>query len=430
MIVVHGLGYVGLTCAVHFAKAGLVTLGYDPDDAVVQALKAGQPKAGEFLSYLDADVRHLVDEGLLRATSSWDDVAKSNSHVHILAVPTEKDDEPYMGIVKSAVHELLRVVSDGALILIESTLTPGTMEVIVLHEERLRRGGVLFAHAPRRDWFADPKKNLGTLKRIVGGYNEAATYVAYNILTHVTPPENILLTDYRTAELVKPLENALFHLPIMLGHELAMSYADHDIVRALELATTHWRFESFGGLYVGLGSGGRCVPMGSKYLDEGSSAVSSLLRTALKVETDITKSVCDLLSDCDSIAILGIGYRPGFSDVGFSPGLRIVEELYLNDVDFFLDDPHVPREVLEREMSRPHRRNASWGNYYNEHNAQMSAVVLATPHAAYREHPNRVDWRKGQIVIDARGFWSGYADFFRLAGVTYRQVGKPGWLDE
>src|SRR5690349_6044860 len=58
-IAIHGLGYVGLTAAVHWARAGWTVLAYDRDTKVIDALRSGTPRAGEFLSYLDADVGRL-----------------------------------------------------------------------------------------------------------------------------------------------------------------------------------------------------------------------------------------------------------------------------------------------------------------------------------------------------------------------------------
>jgi len=268
-IVIHGLGYVGLTCAAHFAKSGVNVIGYDPDQSVVDAINAGKPKAGEFLGYLGDNIQGLP----FRATTDFTEVCAHR--IHIIAVPTEKDGEPWMLLVRRVVWTLLDVLPIGSLIIIESTLTPGTIDQLM--KEYTGEHGCLVAHAPRRDWFADPEKNLATIPRVLGGFTPAATEAAAKVLEDVTPAELILQTDHRTAELVKPLENALFHLPIMLAHEMALIYPGHDVREAVRLASTHWRFASFGGLYLGMGSGGRCLA--------GHETVVSLDGNGPRIET-------------------------------------------------------------------------------------------------------------------------------------------------
>jgi len=441
VIVYHGLGYVGLTGAVHFARVG-ATLGYDPDQTVVDAINAGTPKAGEFLAYLSGCK-------LPRATTNFAEI--SHHPIHILAVPTEREGQPWMALVKTCVARLLERVPNGALIIIESTLTPGAVDQMIAGPlgQRIATGQVDLAVAPRRDWFADPQKNLASIHRIVGGYTPAATERAVRVLARVTHVDWILPTDCRTAELVKPLENALFHLPIMLGHELAMTFPDLDIVEALRLATTHWRFASLGGLYVGFGSGGRCVNLGPKYLlaaaaarvsDDRLEAPPQLLTQTLAVENAVTDAIVRIVleevsqSRAKAVLILGLGYRPNFADMGYSPGIRIARALAgrVPSIDVHVDDSIVPRDAIACELGE----DAPFGitsittqrlEYRDRFLASFDVILLATPHDPYLALPASIAWRAGQLVIDARGAWAHHLPLFQAAGVAYRQVGKPGW---
>lgn len=445
-IVYHGLGYVGLTGAYHFAKAGVPVIGYDPDPEVVAAVNERRPKAGEFLSYLGGSE---LPSAVLRATTDFAEV--SHGMIQVIAVPTEKNDRPWMDLVKEVVRTLCTRVQHSMLIVIESTLTPGTIDELVAEIPALReapgvRGRVLLAHAPRRDWFADPKKNLATLFRVVGGINDDSTEAAVSLLEDVTPPELILKTDARTAELVKPLENALFHLPIMLGHELALCLPEHDVAKALALAVTHWRFESFGGLYVGLGSGGRCVPMGGRYLSEAinianeapdvwdnparRSMPTMMLDSAQSLEHEITYRAAKTFRDCKRVVVLGAAYRPGFADLGGSPGLRIASAIRYaninpgNTIYVQVHDPVVPDTTL---------RNA-WDGDVVRSEVLLQAleladgVVVATPHESYRDLPEQLALGHGTRILDAHGLWAHRAALFESCDIDYRQVGRPGWL--
>lgn len=408
--VYHGLGYVGLTGACHYIKAGIDVVGFDPSAKVVDAINAGAPLAKEFLGYLGDGIK------LPRATTNFDEIA--NEAVHLLAVPTEIDGTPVMSIVKHAVAMLLERVPSGATIVVESTLTPGTIDGMLSGSggQRVRDGEVFLIHAPRRDWFADPERNLTNMTRVVGTVGELARGMAMAILGVVTPPDKILLTDYRTAELVKPLENALFHAPIVLAHQLACVYPDANVAEAVRLASTHWRFASFGGMHVGLGAGGRCVPMGPKYLLDGAPApaAAAVLRANVFGNYDVAATVAQVIVSYRprpvSVIILGMGYRPEFSDVGGSPAMVLANHLdhqhmTVRTHDPFLDD--MPDADLATLC------------------AASDVVVLSTPHAAYSSLPVRVAWRHGQLVVDARGAWRDFS--LRARGVDYRVVGEPGW---
>lgn len=407
--VYHGLGYVGLTGACHYIKAGIDVVGFDPSAKVVDAINAGAPLAKEFLGYLGEGVK------LPRATTDFGEIAKEA--VHLLAVPTEVGAMPMMDIVLEAVELLLRTVPDGATIIIESTLTPGTIDGILLATpggRRVRDGEVFLIHAPRRDWFADPERNLTNMTRVVGTVGELARGMATAILGVVTPPDKILLTDYRTAEIVKPLENALFHAPIVLAHEMACVYPDADIAEAVRLAATHWRFASFGGMHIGLGAGGRCVPMGPKYLLDGAKRrPHHVLGSNMTDNYRVANEVAALIKSRPTVStlILGTGYRPGFSDTGGSPALVLANHL----AGFGTTRIHDP-------FAAPGGGPAELATYA----AASDAVVLSTPHAEYADLPASVRWRRGQLVIDARGLWRDFD--WKHHEVDYRIVGTPGWL--
>jgi UDP-N-acetyl-D-glucosamine dehydrogenase len=437
-IVYHGLGYVGLTGAVHFAQVGVDTLGYDPDEEVTIAINAGKPRAGDFLQYLsDVDYRQHF-----KATSNFSDVLKTRAglnglhSVHILAVPSEKNGEPWMALVLRCIKQLadelpLADADTHHLIIVESTCSPGTLDEA---KKEIDREDILLAAAPRRDWFADPKKNLSTIKRVVGGVGHTATFCAVRVLQHVTPADNIIVTDHKTAELVKPLENALFHLPIMLGHELALTYPNHNIAEALSYAVTHWRFESFGGLYIGLGSGGRCIPLGAKYLNSNFGK-STLLSNAVEIDKCMPMHVADSAIDAHcrlvestatnganrikSALILGAAYRPGFRDAGLSPGLRIAKEFQVAAHTACVIDPVFTSDEITAMGAKPSRI---------EDINEYDIVVLATAHKEFLDLPSWEGWKPyKQVIVDAQGHWKNFKAHFEGNGCVYLRVGEAGW---
>lgn len=435
IIAYHGLGYVGLTGAVHFATSGNVAevIGYDPDQDVVDAINAGKPKAGEFLHYLSSNEKHY--RSTLWATTDFSDTLAAQCH--IIAVPSEKNDRPYMEIVESVVKRLLDVAPDNTTIIVESTLTPGTIDrILTTHRTRIDDSTITLAVAPRRDWFADPAKNLTNLERIVGGVNEASTLKAVELLSKVTDPTKILATGYREAELVKATENALFHAPIMLLHELALRYPEANVAEVAKLASTHWRFASLGALYIGVGSGGRCVPLGPQYLAEGGTDYHmslTMLGSAVSMERTITELATSAIvrhaaefwvhekpnkSVMRPAALLGVAYRPEFKDAGMSPGLRLAKRLG-NSLPVSIHDPMWSEEEL-----------AGFGFPAISLNdaVRQDILILTTPHSLYIELPETMPFKGNQLIFDVHGTWADYKDVFQAQGSLYVQVGTPGWI--
>lgn len=312
-IVYWGGGFAGLTGAVHFALAGYTVLIYDPNEKVVDAINAGTSPVT--LPGYQKTVAGLVEDGSLKATADKYRVWVLQKETHVIAVPSERDGAPFMEIVFEVVREIVanRRMSRGVTILIESTLTPGTMHDLV--DMVTRQGEVVgrtvyLAACPRRDWFPSGDHNLKTLTRIVGGVTPACTERAVSVLALVS--DDIRETTSETAELVKSLENALLHLPVALIHQLAVAYPEHNVVEAVELAGTHWRLPKY--FLNGFGASGRCVNLGSRYLVEGSHGALTLSAAAslwdIKMRSVIADVVLSWVGPSRQVLVLGIGYRP------------------------------------------------------------------------------------------------------------------------
>ncbi len=432
-IAVHGLGYVGITAAVHFAKAGWRVVGYDPDRGVVEAVNGGRPRAGDMLRYIDGDAAQVVSSGALRATAARHDVA--DEPAHIVAVPTERGGEIEDGIVMETIEWIDLHGPLGVAVLVESTLNPGTLDRWLRQRDRPRRAvmpkivgeDIFVAACPRRDWFADPERNLGNLMRIVGGVTPACTRRAAEILGEVSV--RIEETDYRTAELVKAGENAMLHNSVMLGYQMALSFPDRNVAEALRLIGTHWRLQS---VYLGFGTGGRCVPLGSKYL-AAAAAVGrgwrlTIAEEAVWVDARFREHVAGAVHKMGArrALVLGVAYRPEFRDAGMSPGLGVARHLRELGVEVAVHDPMWSPKELERIADLRVESDGMPGRM-----ATYDAILLATPHGMYRDWPTMARlWRPGHLVMDGQGTWAQHRAAFGAAGVRYVRVGEPGWLGE
>lgn len=426
-IAIHGAGFVGLTAAVHFARAGWHVVIYDPDRATVDGVNAGRPRAGEFLGYLDGDVVELVMARQLTATGDFGAV---RSHpVHLVAVPSERDGEPWDATVCAVLARIVPRLPPGGVVLVESTLTPGTIDDVLAGLDAAVTGRVgrdwYLAVCPRRDWFADRERNLETLPRVVGGVTEECTLRAAGILRTVS--RELLLTDYRTAEITKAMENAWLHLPVLLTHELACALPDRNVAEAARLASTHWRFASLGPIYLSANVGGRCVPLGTRYLQRAAAGHLTLAEAAIAADRTMPSAIAEAVVALGprTALVLGVAYRADFRDAGRSPGLAVAREIHAAGVPVDVHDPLWPMAALNALAEPiPATNEAAVGEFL----ADYDVVVLATPHAAYLDLPRLTTaWRERQVVIDATGAWASERATFAARRVSYRQVGTPGW---
>jgi nucleotide sugar dehydrogenase len=416
-IVISGGGYVGLVGAVHFALAGCNVTIYDPDPRVVNGINSGQPRAGEYLGYIDENVATLVKNKKLKATTAYDTV--NTKMVHLLSVPTETGDTPNMDIVKSCITKLHDSIPKGGVIIVESTVQPGTINSLDL--PRVYSNEIYLAVCPRLDWFADSTKNVTTLPRIVGGVTEHSTQMAACIVGIIC--KDVYKTNHRVAEFAKASQNDLYFVQIMAAHELAKIFQnDVDFNEALRFISLHWRLPD---LFLGPGVSGRCIAMGTQYLVNAAyPRVLPIANQALATNLDWRGTIADkamsMLAGVTNglIVVMGIAYRPNFSDFGYSSGLAIAKMIDAHNIRVEIHDAVVHNDVLSK-VGKVHT------------GGQADVVVLATGHDAYKNIPCETTWWKnGQTIIDCCGLWEQHRKLFEIYGVNYIRVGEQGWMDK
>lgn len=450
-----GMGYVGLTGAVHMAMNGHTVYCYDVSPEVISALRQGTPKAGEFLEYLQADVAKLIDQELLIPVHSLADVWGVDFDAFLLSVPTEKDDYPYMDIVFGLVPELMAHFKRKMwkpLFIIESTVTPGTSKELV---EKMAGLGYHLDHnyylaiAPRRDWFASADKSLGNLPRAVGGASEESSYRAISVLSGVCTHIQGCTAD--EAELVKSVENALLNVQLAFIEHLAITYGRRvDVNRVIELATTHWRLSP---LHLGSGIAGRCIPLSIRYLNDGLDLDSKEMipgflgdvadqdclyrweithATQKKIEAIATKKAAHGDVYDVRVGIIGMGYRRDFRDLGGSPGIDFYKRIYagllhaedhrpdsLKHVTLGICDPLFTAEETQKLKLNVFRYQDGW-----------DVLLLAAPHSSIvADFPLiTLFGKKGGVVIDTFGIWQSHKEELAEKGIEYIRVGQKGWV--
>jgi UDP-N-acetyl-D-glucosamine dehydrogenase len=402
---VMGLGYVGLTEAVEFARAGFTVAGFDVDEARVAAVQAGR-------SYIvdvgDARLAEVVGAGRLRATTDTSLLAEMDAILICVPTPLGKTKAPDLSCIVSAVDAIRPRLRAGQLVVLESTTYPGTTTEVVrpaLEASGLRAGHDFhLCFAPERINPGDTKHPLHGIPRIVGGVTDACAGIAGELYARIAD-EVVPVSSPETAEMVKLLENTFRAVNIGLVNEMAL------LCRALGVdvwetiaaaATKPFGFMPF---YPGPGLGGHCIPIDPLYLSwkaRVNDFEPRFIDLAHQVNSAMPRVVVGLVGDAlneqglgvsgATILVLGVAYKPGVNDARESPAIAVIGELQARRGRVFYHDPYVPSLTV--------RGRSLHSVPLDDHFvASVDCVVILTDHAS-------VDYKRvvhhAARVIDTR----------------------------
>ena len=403
MVGVVGLGYVGLPLAVTFAEGGVPVLGLDAIQSKVDQINGGE----SYIEDIASDrLAALVDAGLVRATTSWDELRGVDAILICLPTPLTEHREPDLSAVLGAAESLAQRLRPGHLVVLESTTYPGTTReelAPVLERSGLKAGRDFhLAFSPER---VDPGRTdwtTATTPKVVGGLTPECTRRAMELygracetLVPVGSPE--------VAELTKLLENVFRSVNIALVNELAMlcDRMDIDVWDVIDAAAT----KPFGYMPFrpGPGLGGHCIPIDPFYLTWKAREFdlhTEFIELAGKVNSQmpifcVTKVGRALNSrrkalNGSRVLVMGVSYKADVNDTRESPSLRIIQLLQADGAVVDYHDPHVP-ELPKLGMSSVALDAPALAAY--------DVVVVVTAHSG-------MDWamvaRESQLVVDLR----------------------------
>jgi len=394
-ICVFGTGYIGLNTMIFYAVEGVYSVGVDIDERKVELIRQGEIMP-ELKRWLGFDVKPLLSE-FVDVTTDWRKAVNDPTvKVFFIAVPTERGSEPWFAPLIDVVDKI-SVRRDNPLVIIESTVSPGTVDKYVL--PKLKRVAV----CPRRDWFgfSDNTKNLRNLVRIVGGASEETTERAVDALSIVC--DHLLPCSYKEAEIVKAVENSLRHICCVYAQELALAYPDIDIRKALALAGTKFNIEEY---YPSLlGVGGYCINLSSKYILEGATHPEYLTisKSVIGRDDNVASEIARVLNNTEGkIGILGLSYMGNIKVHILSGCIRLLpfvkdkSRVYVND-PLYTDD-----EIQQITECKSFKFPDDLDNF--------DVVILASGHDLYK-HASRTllieKTRNCKFVFDNVGTWQG-----------------------
>lgn len=403
-----GLGYIGLPTAALLASRGMRVLGVDTNKKVVDTISGGQVHIVE--PDLDGLVQKAVSSGNLTAQTK---VAPADAFIITVPTPLTGRREPDVSYVQQAARSIAPVLKRGNLVIIESTVPVGTTERIAAMLAKLRadltfpigdngKADINIAYCPERVLPGRILTELVHNDRCVGGLTPDCARRAC-ALYDIFLQGRCHGSNARTAELVKLTENAYRDVNIAFANELSVicDHVDINVWNLIPLANLHPRVNI---LQPGPGVGGHCISVDPWFIVDAAPKQARLIKTAREINENKPKYVLRKArealrnNNADSIACLGLSFKPNVDDLRNSPSLDIVRTLA---------EQHGDRVIaVEPFISKPPACLAKAGARFMDALSaidESGIVMLLVDHRQF----GMIDASqlKEKTIIDTRGLW-------------------------
>ena len=396
MINVIGLGYIGLPTALMFAAHGNEVVGTDYNPRLIETLSAGHA------SFEEKGLDELFDEALRAGIRFSAEYQKTDFYIVAVPTPYDKDSKKIdPSYVVNAVRSVMEVCPRGAIVVIESTISPGTIDRFVrpvVEEAGFVIGQDLhLVHAPERIIPGNMVYELRHNSRTIGADDPAVGEKVKAAYASFCEGE-IVVTDIRTAEMTKVVENTFRDINIAFANELAKICRSDgmDVYEIIRIANKHPRVNI---LSPGPGVGGHCISVDPWFLVGDYPMLAKMILCARQTNDSMPEFVLgrirevmaqEGLTDVSRVGFYGLTYKENVDDVRESPTLQVLESMdnHLAGGRVKVYDPWVRRDLVPNQY---HDLDAFL--------ADVDMVVILVGHSELREH---MDALKGKVVLDTR----------------------------
>ena len=395
MVNVIGLGYIGLPTALMLASHGVEVIGTDYNKELVATLNAGRTTFKE--DGLDELFQQALSGGIQFTTEY------QKTDIYIISVPTPYDkfskkvDACY---VVAAVKEVMRVCPKGATVVIESTVSPGTIDKFV--RPVIAEGGFTIGkdlnlvHAPERIIPGNMVYELLHNNRTIGADDPAIGNKIKELYASFCLGE-IVVTDIRTAEMTKVVENTFRAVNIAFANELAKicRHDNMDVYEIIRICNMHPRVNI---LQPGPGVGGHCISVDPWFLVGDYPSLAKVIDESMKTNDGmpdfVLSRIHDIMeengiTDMKRVGLYGLTYKENVDDCRESPTLQLLEnqERHLAE-PLKVYDPLIQEDVVKHQ--------------YHDLDTFLQDVDMVVVMVGHDEIKENMDKLAGKIVLDTR----------------------------
>jgi len=373
-ICVVGQGYVGLPLALSFAECGYRVFGVDNDIEKVNKINIGQSPVEDIN---DARLSRVINEGGFTVTNDYAILKGANVIIICVPTPLDRNHKPDLSHLFDCITSISKYISKGDLLIVESTVAPGTIKNYVVplleKESGIKIDNFDIAYSPERIDPLNNKWNLKNTTKIVAGFTEASKIRAKELYLSII--DNVIESDsVEAAETAKLLENSFRLVNISLINEISIFCRMYgiDVTEVIRLAATKpYGFMPF---YPGLGAGGHCIPVDPLYLADKSREIGiplNIIEAADSINRNMPKHFINVVEDKlrnlnkKRILVIGVSYKPNVADVRETPVEALIEGLRLKGAQVVWHDELVKEWNGEKSVTL---------------SSDFDLAIIATPH--------------------------------------------------
>ena len=395
LVNVIGLGYIGLPTALAMASHGVEVVGTDYNNSLVSTLNSGKITFKEkgleelFCSALKNNIRFTMDY--------------QQADMYVVSVPTPydaKSKKVNATYVVQAVEEVIKVCKKGSIIVIESTISPGTIDTSVrpiLEEAGLKIGeDIHLAHAPERIIPGNMLFELENNSRTIGADTTSVAERVRDVYKRFCKGE-IVLTDIRTAEMTKVVENTYRDINIAYANELTKicHSAGLNVYEIIKIANRHPRVNI---LSPGPGVGGHCISVDPWFLVGDYPGLANIILAARKINDSMPEFVLEriadimeenYINDISKVGLYGLTYKENVDDVRESPTLQLLDNMrrhLAKGIKVF--DPMVTENLVDGQMDN-----------FEEFLKDTELIVIMVAHSHLKENQDKL---VDKVIFDTR----------------------------
>ena len=398
MINVIGLGYIGLPTALMLASHGVDVIGTDYNKELVTTLNQGH------LTFKEDGLEELFNDAVKKGIKFTTEYQSTNTY--IVSVPTPYDkfskkvDACY---VITAVKQVMQVCPKGATVVIESTISPGTIDKyirpIIEANHFIIGKDINLVHAPERIIPGNMVYELIHNNRTIGSDNKEIGEKIKKIYSSFCQGE-IVVTDIRTAEMTKVVENTFRAVNIAFANELAKicRHDNMDVYEIIKICNMHPRVNI---LQPGPGVGGHCISVDPWFLVGDYPSLAKVIDESMKTNDGMPDFVLNRIyeimkqkgmTDISKVGLYGLSYKENVDDCRESPTLQLLEsqERHLAQ-GLKVYDPFITKDIVKNQ-------------YHNldEFLNDVDFVVIMVKHNEIKENIAKLN---SKIVLDCHNIY-------------------------
>ncbi len=327
-VAVIGIGYVGLPLAVAAAKSGHKVIGIDLDIMKVNMINSGFSSTEDIS---DIQIRHFVSSGLLRASTSYLDAQKADVILLCVPTPLNKIKLPDLSFVESAAKSLSSIISKNCIVILESTVAPGTtrnfLAPIFFSAPNIGKFGIEIAFSPERIDPLNRKWNIENTPKIVAGLTNQSRKRAHDFYSTFIK-EVIDCDSLEIAETAKLLENSFRLVNISFINEIAIFCNKFGIAIEKVIEAAASKPYGFMPFYPSIGIGGHCIPVDPLYLAAKAREINSpieIIELSERINREMPGYFVGRAEEKTGglkgkkVLIIGVSYKPNVADVRETP---------------------------------------------------------------------------------------------------------------